>query len=421
MMNTHRKLALISILSSIILVACGPSGADLSGTATQSSAVNLATLSAKAPAATSTSTPEPSATSTPKPTQTPAPTPTATPAPTKNPLAGEFVDGKLVMTDSTYRQLTETGQKMFAEGYYLYEAFLYDAMLEFSLKPEQLINLYNLQHEDYEYLGHYDQANENLLQILDLGDRRAGFLNGLCWNYAITNQPEQALPYCEEAVTKDPSAMALDSRAVTYALLGKYPEAVSDFEAALAQGGFPSEDMQAQRHEWVTMLKAGQNPITEQVLAQERGEEVNLAPDPWFTGNLSISYLRAQYENSGYVFEKTVIDGQPALTSTLQDGTCKVAIVLCGDDQEFKGGTSTISGCTHSDLNSHAVDFILPFSRDLKEMARAIVWNAADLYYVIEGKPVTDLSPTFGNFQFSMERTNVPGEEVIIINASPSD
>jgi tetratricopeptide (TPR) repeat protein len=336
-------------------------------------------------------------------------------------LAGEFVDGKFVISDESFRQLTDIGQNMFSKGDYLFEALVYSAMLDYSLTPDQLIDVYNLRSEDYEYLGHYELAIEDYLQILELGDRRAGFLNSLCWDYAITNQAELALPYCEEAVKNDPSSQTLDSRAVAYALLGKFPEAISDFEAALEQDGFPSEEMKAQRQDWVTTLKAGKNPITEQVLQQERGEETDITLPIWYEGDLSLSYLRPLYEGDGYEFEETMIDGQPGLTSTIQDGNCMVVLVLLGDGQEFKGGGSMITGCSHDDLDGHLWNFMAYFSQDLREMARALVWKTVDSYYVIEGKPVSDLNPIIGGFEFSVERLSIGGESWIGVKAKPAE
>jgi len=169
------------------------------------------------------------------------------------------------------------------------------------------------------------------------------------------------------------------------------------------------------------MLKSGNNPITEQVLVQERGEETTLIPETWYTDDMALSFLRTQYEDMGYVFEETVVEGQLTLTSTIQDGKCRVEIVFHWDDQVFTGGSKTITGCSHTDMDGHAWEFIATFSRDLNEMAHAIVWHMADVYYVIEGKPVTDLNPTIGSLQFSAERTSVNGEDGILLTAKPAE
>jgi hypothetical protein len=414
-------LAAVILLSACgILSACGPTQADQDATSTQIAANIFATQTAQAPTATATFTPSPTATVTPTATATPTLTPTPTPLPTKNPLAGEFVDGKLVMTDQSYKDVIDLGQYWYSEGLLVGETALYDAMLEYSLQPDQLVKIYKLQSEDYEALGHYDLAVEDLLHILDLGYRQAGYLNNLCWDYTVINRAQEALPYCEEAVEKDPSSQTLDSRGVAYALLGKYPEALSDFETALEKDDFPSEEMKAQRQEWVTTLKAGNNPITPDVLEQEREEESSLTSDLWYTGDLELSYLRQQYEDEGYVFEETTIDGQAGLISTLKEGNCKVEIVLLGNKDSFKGGNSIILGCSHAEMSDHEWNFIYPFSRDVNEMAQAWVWHYADLYYVIEGKPVSDLTLTFGGFEFMVERVTVDGIDGIKVTARPA-
>jgi hypothetical protein len=205
-----------------------------------------------------------------------------------------------------------------------------------------------------------------------------------------------------------------------YALLGRFPEAVSDLEAALELDGYPNDTMKTQRQEWVTTLQAGNNPITAEVLEKERVAESSLIIDPWYRNNLTLSYLRQQYEEDGYTFEETTIEGQVGLIGTLQKGNCKVEIVLMGTEQDFKGGTSTILNCSHNDLSAHAWEFIYAFTKDVNETAQAIVWQSADWYYVIEGKPITDLIPTFGGYQFSVVRTSEAGKDGIIVTAKPA-
>ncbi len=353
--------------------------------------------------------------------QTPAPAPASTPEPaaTINPPAGDFVDGMLVMTSEAFDQLMSRGEDFNWSGYYLFEALLYDAMLEYSLTPDQLQQVYDLQHADYEQLGKYDLAVDNLHRILDLGYRQADSLNSLCWDLGLMNRPEEALPYCEEAVENDPAGYILDSRGLVYALLGKYPEAAGDFEDALNIKDTYYGDEITQHQEWVTALKAGENPITEQVLAEIRHEETSLEVDPWYPGNVTMDYLVEDFENYGYTFSETTVDGQPGLMGTFQDGDCQVKLTLLGTGQEFLGGSSTIVGCSDEDADSHILYFVGAISRDMQELAKVIAWQNADWMDVIKGKPVTDLSPTFGGFQISVERSNVDGDEGIIVTAKP--
>ncbi|HRW08096.1 MAG TPA: hypothetical protein P5121_23500, partial [Caldilineaceae bacterium] len=46
--------------------------------------------------------------------------------------------------------------------------------------------------------------------------------NGLCWGYALAQEPEKALSHCDEAVAQDPTGASRDSRAIVYAQLERY-------------------------------------------------------------------------------------------------------------------------------------------------------------------------------------------------------
>lgn len=94
-MKTVMSLAIISLLISVILSACGPSQAELDATATQVAANIFATQTAQAPTATPTFTPSPSPTATPTATPTPTSTPTITPTPTPRLLAVALTLGDL--------------------------------------------------------------------------------------------------------------------------------------------------------------------------------------------------------------------------------------------------------------------------------------------------------------------------------------
>lgn len=108
-------------------------------------------------------------------------------------------------------------------------------------------------------------------------DDAAGARNNICWFLALDNQPEAALPYCEQAVSIDPAASYLDSRGLAHALAGNLEAAVADFEAALAEwedSANPEiQAVYAERAGWLEALRAGENPITPQVLAKLQAED----------------------------------------------------------------------------------------------------------------------------------------------------
>ena len=49
----------------------------------------------------------------------------------------------------------------------------------------------------------------------------------------LDQQPEQALPSCDQAVDRDPTGASRDSRGIVYAQLGRTDEAVIELEAYL--------------------------------------------------------------------------------------------------------------------------------------------------------------------------------------------
>ena len=113
-------------------------------------------------------------------------------------------------------------------------------------------------------------------RAIELQPDDAALLNSLCRAYALQQQAEQALPYCERAVQIDPQPGYRDSRAIAYALLGRYDAAIEDFQAFIEwleqHPDAESLALRAQRQEWVNVLQAGQNPFTPEVLAELRTE-----------------------------------------------------------------------------------------------------------------------------------------------------
>lgn len=116
----------------------------------------------------------------------------------------------------------------------------------------------------------------DLEQALALNPNDVGAYNALCWGYALDQEPGQALPFCDKAVALDPTGFSQDSRGIVYAELGRYAEAVADFEAFLAwlrqQAAGEYAHYGPQREAWIAELKAGRNPFDAATLAQLRRE-----------------------------------------------------------------------------------------------------------------------------------------------------
>lgn len=121
-----------------------------------------------------------------------------------------------------------------------------------------------------------EQVVPDLRQALDLRPDYANALNLLCWGYAVEQQPEQAMPYCQQAVAIEPRPVFMDSRGVVYALQGDYPAAIADFETYvdwLDHQPEPVNQAELDRHQaWIDALRTGQNPFTPDLLANMRNE-----------------------------------------------------------------------------------------------------------------------------------------------------
>jgi Tol biopolymer transport system component/tetratricopeptide (TPR) repeat protein len=93
--------------------------------------------------------------------------------------------------------------------------------------------------------------------------------NTLCRKGSLQKQVADVMFACNQAVKLAPKDGNIrDSRGLARALTGDYQGAIADFEAYIAQT--EDKDNKAQRQSWVEDLKAGKNPITDDVLKRLR-------------------------------------------------------------------------------------------------------------------------------------------------------
>lgn len=113
-------------------------------------------------------------------------------------------------------------------------------------------------------------------RALTLQPDYTGAVSGLCWGYALAQQAEKALLYCEQAVKHDQTGASRDSRAIAYAQLGRYADALADFRAYLEwlQSQSALFDYERNRgplvEQWIAQLEAGNNPFDPPLLAKLR-------------------------------------------------------------------------------------------------------------------------------------------------------
>ncbi len=93
--------------------------------------------------------------------------------------------------------------------------------------------VYYLLANAYSALGNHRQAIEDYSVVLDLDPDNAWAYNNRCWAYALLQQPQKALPDCDEALRRLPDRPAvLDSRALVYWQLGETGKARDDLTRA---------------------------------------------------------------------------------------------------------------------------------------------------------------------------------------------
>lgn len=128
----------------------------------------------------------------------------------------------------------------------------------------------------YLRLGERERWVEDLEYVISLEPDHAEAHNALCWGYALAQQPNLALPHCDRAVTLDAAGLNYDSRGIVYAQLGRFEEAIADFEAFLTwlqeQPAGMYEHYGPEREAWIKELEAGRNPFDQETLEDLRRE-----------------------------------------------------------------------------------------------------------------------------------------------------
>ncbi|MBX3010307.1 MAG: tetratricopeptide repeat protein [Caldilineaceae bacterium] len=117
---------------------------------------------------------------------------------------------------------------------------------------------------------------EDFQQALVLDPNYTGVISALCWGYALAQQTDKALPYCNQAVLLDKTGLSHDSRGIVYSQLGRYADAIADFQTYLDSLRQEQAVTLYARYrgplveQWIAQLTAGENPIHRELLEQLR-------------------------------------------------------------------------------------------------------------------------------------------------------
>lgn len=118
-------------------------------------------------------------------------------------------------------------------------------------------------------------AKADFQRAQQIGDGRAEAWRATCWAYALEQQPQAALPFCEASATRDGTGWSLDTRGIVYAELGRYADAANELENFMrwldTQPSATRAMFAPTRSSWIDTLRAGKNPFDVATLNALRG------------------------------------------------------------------------------------------------------------------------------------------------------
>ncbi|MFA9406951.1 MAG: helix-turn-helix domain-containing protein [Anaerolineales bacterium] len=117
-----------------------------------------------------------------------------------------------------------------------------------------------------------DGPIELLEEAMSINPDSPSSSHALCWYHSLDGRPEEALPYCDLALSLNTSGIYSESRGVTLAMLGDVDEGISEIGAYLEylkENDPDSYEVEAPiRFEWIRKLEEGTNPFDEDTILQ---------------------------------------------------------------------------------------------------------------------------------------------------------
>ena len=135
----------------------------------------------------------------------------------------------------------------------------------------QYVAAYNNRGNAWYDQGDLDRAIADYTEAIKLDPQDAKSYHALCWSLALQQQPQQAMPHCEQAVALTADPTFINSRGLAHALLGDYPAAIADFQlyADWVAENYPAAtEVIEQRRAWIAALARGENPFTPDLLEE---------------------------------------------------------------------------------------------------------------------------------------------------------
>ena len=142
------------------------------------------------------------------------------------------------------------------------------------LAPDNPLGYYNraLAHSEAE---RWELANSDLRAAQQRDPRDPAINNSLCRQLGVQRRPEEALPFCDLALEREPDGPARDSRGLVYGVMGSRDEAVADFRVFLDWVDASEKPTcrpyyRSTRESWISGLESGGNPFDDETLRELR-------------------------------------------------------------------------------------------------------------------------------------------------------
>ena len=142
------------------------------------------------------------------------------------------------------------------------------------LAPDNALGYYN-RALVYSETEKRERSNSDLRAAQERDPRNPVINNALCRQLGVQRRPEEALPFCNMALEREPEGPVLDSRGLVYGVMGSADEAVADFRVFLDWVD-ASEKSTCRTHygpsrgTWITALESGDNPFDDATLRELR-------------------------------------------------------------------------------------------------------------------------------------------------------
>lgn len=264
--------------------------------------------------------------------------------------------------------------------------------------PVQLSKIYALMGDAYSHQGDlehaavaYDKALQKFHDFKQVHDE-------LCRVYGLLDDPEKALDNCELASLANPDYWTYYNRGKVYAMLGFWKDSIQDFEMVSklleSSTGENERKLVEQVNDWIGILQQGENPITAEVLAEERAQAMDQAmPTQTIEEQAAPSGIDLQAAAAGFgftVFKASEMkdpfqdNGLPFVEASLAFGECSSTLALQDDEVMVQKVMMVMKGCNQMEEYAMGIRLIDEFFPGKEDKAKALIWLFKEANLVIE-------------------------------------